>query len=143
MSCSNDGFVNNKKTKFYRGNGNDFAEVFEFVAEITDWSGMGKSRKSISVDTLEDDYAKVEEGGIITVAPLKLDLLFDANNPLHKTIENDIEGGLRNWQQHFPNGEKRQFCALVTNVERMGKKDDKIRMTVTLDISGKPFNPEA
>ena len=138
----NQALVNNKKTKFYRGDGNDFAEVFEFVAEVTDWSGMGKSRKSIDVTTLEDDYTKVDEGGVITIAPLKLDALFDANNPIHETLEDDIEGGLRNWQMQFANGQKRQFCALVTNVERMGKKDDKIRMTVTLDISGKPFDPE-
>ncbi len=140
---SSQGLVNNKKTKFYRGDGNDFAEVFEQVAEITDWSGMGKSRKSIDTTTLEDDYTTVDEGGVITVAPLKLDALFDASNPLHQTVEDDIEGGLRNWQIEFANGQKRQFSALVTNFERMGKKDDKIRVSVTLDISGKPFNPEA
>lgn len=137
------GLVNNKKTKFYRGNGNDFAEVFEFVAEITDWSGMGKSRKSIDTTTLEDDYTTVDEGGVITVAPLKLDALFDAGNTLHETIENDIENGLINWQMQFANGQKRQFRALLTSFERMGKKDDKLRISMTLEISGKPFNPEA
>lgn len=137
------GLVNNKKTKFYRGNGNDFAETFEFVAEITDWSGMAKSRKSIDTTTLEDDYTTVDEGSVITVAPLKLDALFDANNTLHETIENDIENGLVNWQMQFANGQKRQFRALLTSFERMGKKDDKLRISMTLEISGKPFVPEA
>lgn len=128
--------VNVQGTTFSRGDRATPTETFVAMGEVMDWSGLGKSRKSNDVTTLQDTHKRVDDGGIIEVAPLKLVLLYDPADATQTLLRGDIGRGVGNYKFEFSDGTVQDFAGLVTAVEPAGKKGEKIMLNVTIEIDG-------
>ena len=118
------------------GDGATPTEGFTAVGQITDWDGFDEKSKVIDITTLDDDYAEKDGGAVIDSGATGMDLLYDQAN----TNINALRAGLgtkKNFKLILSNGTTQfAFAAVITGFKVMGKKDDKVRAKVSLDVSG-------
>lgn len=118
------------------GDGVTPTEGFTAATQITDWDGFDEKSKVIDITTLDDDYAEKDGGAVIDSGSTGMDLLFDQANSAMTTLRSGI-GTKKNFRIILSNGTTQfAFAAVITGFKIMGKKDDKIRAKVSLDISG-------
>ena len=118
------------------GDGATPTEGFTAATQITDWDGFDEKSKVIDITTLDDDYAEKDGGAVIDSGATGMDLLFDQANSAMTTLRSGI-GTKKNFRIILSNGTTQfAFAAVITGFKIMGKKDDKIRAKVSLDISG-------
>lgn len=118
------------------GDGVSPTEGFTAVGQITDWDGFDEKSKVIDITTLDDDYAEKDGGAVIDSGATGMDLLYDAANTNINTLRTGI-GTKKNFKLILSNGTTQfAFAAVITGFKVMGKKDDKVRAKVSLDVSG-------
>ena len=111
-------------------------EVFTACGQMTDWDGFDEKSKVIDTTTLDDDYAEKDGGAVIDSGSTGFDLLYDPANTQAAAVRAAI-GTKRNFKLILSNGTTQfAFAAVITGFKTMGKKDDKLRAKVSLDISG-------
>lgn len=128
--------LNTNSTVLKIGDGVTPTEGFTNVGQITDWDGFDEKSKVIDITTLDDDYSEKDGGAVIDSGATGMDLLYDPAN----TNINDLRTGVgtkKNFKLILSNGTTQfAFAAVITGFKIMGKKDDKIRAKVSLDVSG-------
>jgi predicted secreted protein len=118
------------------GDGATPTEDFTAVGQITDWDGFDEKSKVIDITTLDDDYAEKDGGAVIDSGSTGMDLLYDAANTNINTLRSGV-GTKKNFKLILSNGTTQfAFAAVITGYKITGKKDDKVRAKVSLDISG-------
>lgn len=128
--------LNTNSTVLKIGDGVTPTEGFTSVGQITDWDGFDEKSKVIDITTLDDDYSEKDGGAVIDSGATGMDLLYDPAN----TNINDLRTGVgtkKNFKLILSNGTTQfAFAAVITGFKIMGKKDDKVRAKVSLDVSG-------
>lgn len=128
--------LNTNSTVLKIGDGVTPTEGFTNVGQITDWDGFDEKSKVIDITTLDDDYSEKDGGAVIDSGATGMDLLYDPAN----TNINDLRTGVgtkKNFKLILSNGTTQfAFAAVITGFKIMGKKDDKVRAKVSLDVSG-------
>lgn len=128
--------LNTNSTVLKIGDGVTPTEGFTSVGQITDWDGFDEKSKVIDVTTLDDDYSEKDGGAVIDSGATGMDLLYDPANTNINALRTGV-GTKKNFQLILSNGTTQfAFAAVITGFKIMGKKDDKIRAKVALDISG-------
>lgn len=128
--------LNTNSTGLKIGDGVTPTEGFTSVGQITDWDGFDEKSKVIDVTTLDDDYSEKDGGAVIDSGATGMDLLYDPANTNINALRTGV-GTKKNFQLILSNGTTQfAFAAVITGFKIMGKKDDKIRAKVALDISG-------
>lgn len=128
--------LNTNSTVLKIGDGVTPTEGFTSVGQITDWDGFDEKSKVIDITTLDDDYSEKDGGAVIDSGATGMDLLYDPANTNINALRTGI-GTKKNFQLILSNGTTQfAFAAVITGFKIMGKKDDKIRAKVALDISG-------
>ena len=126
------------------GDGETPTEGFTAVGQITDWDGFDEKSKVIDITTLDDDYAEKDGGAVIDSGATGMDLLYDQANTNINALRTGL-GTKMNFKLILSNGTTQfAFSAVITGFKTMGKKDDKVRAKIALDISGaitKSTNP--
>jgi hypothetical protein len=118
------------------GDGATPTEGFTAVGQITDWDGFDEKSKVIDITTLDDDYAEKDGGAVIDSGATGMDLLYDQANTNINALRTGL-GTKKNFKLTLSNGTTQfAFAAVITGFKVMGKKDDKVRAKVSLDISG-------
>lgn len=118
------------------GDGVSPTEGFSAITQVTDWDGFDEKSKVIDITTLDDDYAEKDGGAVIDSGSTGMDLLFDPANAAQTTLRSGI-GTKKNFRLILSNGTTQfAFAAVITGFKVMGKKDDKVRAKVSLDVSG-------
>lgn len=118
------------------GDGATPSEGFTAVGQITDWDGFDEKSKVIDITTLDDDYAEKDGGAVIDSGATGMDLLYDQANTNINALRTGL-GTKRNFKLTLSNGTTHfTFAAVITGFKVMGKKDDKVRAKVSLDVSG-------
>lgn len=118
------------------GDGATPSEGFTAVGQITDWDGFDEKSKVIDITTLDDDYAEKDGGAVIDSGATGMDLLYDQANTNINALRTGL-GTKRNFKLTLSNGTTHfAFAAVITGFKVMGKKDDKVRAKVSLDVSG-------
>jgi len=118
------------------GDGDIPDEGFTAVGQITDWDGFDEKSKVIDITTLDDDYAEKDGGAVIDSGATGMDLLYDQANTNISALRTGL-GTKKNFKLVLSNGTTQfAFAAVITGFKVMGKKDDKIRAKVSLDVSG-------
>lgn len=128
--------LNTNSTVLKIGDGVTPTEGFTNVGQITDWDGFDEKSKVIDITTLDDDYSEKDGGAVIDSGATGMDLLYDPANTNISALRNGI-GTKKNFKLILSNGTTQfAFAAVITGFKIMGKKDDKIRAKVSLDVSG-------
>lgn len=128
--------LNTNSTVLKIGDGVTPTEGFTNVGQITDWDGFDEKSKVIDITTLDDDYSEKDGGAVIDSGATGMDLLYDPANPNINALRTGV-GTKKNFQLILSNGTTQfAFAAVITGFKIMGKKDDKIRAKVSLDVSG-------
>lgn len=128
--------LNTNSTVLKIGDGVTPTEGFTSVGQITDWDGFDEKSKVIDITTLDDDYSEKDGGAVIDSGATGMDLLYDPANTNINALRNGV-GTKKNFQLILSNGTTQfAFAAVITGFKIMGKKDDKIRAKVSLDVSG-------
>lgn len=118
------------------GDGATPTEGFTAVGQITDWDGFDEKSKVIDTTTLDDDYAEKDGGAVIDSGATGMDLLYDQANTNITALRTGL-GTKKNFKLILSNGTTQfAFAAVITGFKIMGKKDDKVRAKVSLDVSG-------
>ncbi len=118
------------------GDGATPTEGFTAVGQITDWDGFDEKSKVIDITTLDDDYAEKDGGAVIDSGATGMDLLYDQANSNINALRTGL-GTKNNFKLILSNGTTQfAFAAVITGFKVMGKKDDKVRAKVSLDVSG-------
>jgi hypothetical protein len=118
------------------GDGATPTEGFTAVGQITDWDGFDEKSKVIDITTLDDDYAEKDGGAVIDSGATGMDLLYDQANTNINALRTGL-GTKKNFKLTLSNGTTQfAFAAVITGFKVMGKKDDKVRAKVSLDVSG-------
>ena len=118
------------------GDGVSPTEGFTAVGQITDWDGFDEKSKVIDITTLDDDYSEKDGGAVIDSGATGMDLLYDPANTNINGLRTGV-GTKKNFKLILSNGTTQfAFAAVITGFKIMGKKDDKIRAKVSLDVSG-------
>lgn len=118
------------------GDGATPSEGFTAVGQITDWDGFDEKSKVIDITTLDDDYAEKDGGAVIDSGATGMDLLYDQANTNINALRTGL-GTKRNFKLTLSNGTTHfTFAAVIAGFKVMGKKDDKVRAKVSLDVSG-------
>jgi len=118
------------------GDGATPTEGFTAVGQITDWDGFDEKSKVIDITTLDDDYSEKDGGAVIDSGATGMDLLYDPANTNINGLRTGV-GTKKNFKLILSNGTTQfAFAAVITGFKIMGKKDDKIRAKVSLDVSG-------
>lgn len=128
--------LNTNSTVLKIGDGVTPTEGFTSVGQITDWDGFDEKSKVIDITTLDDDYSEKDGGAVIDSGATGMDLLYDPANTNINALRTGV-GTKKNFQLILSNGTTQfAFAAVITGFKIMGKKDDKIRAKVSLDVSG-------
>lgn len=128
--------LNTNSTVLKIGDGVTPTEGFTNVGQITDWDGFDEKSKVIDITTLDDDYSEKDGGAVIDSGATGMDLLYDPANTNINGLRTGI-GTKKNFKLILSNGTTQfAFAAVITGFKIMGKKDDKIRAKVSLDVSG-------
>jgi len=128
--------LNTNSTVLKIGDGATPTEGFTNVGQITDWDGFDEKSKVIDITTLDDDYSEKDGGAVIDSGATGMDLLYDPANTNINALRTGV-GTKKNFQLILSNGTTQfAFAAVITGFKIMGKKDDKIRAKVSLDVSG-------
>jgi len=128
--------LNTNSTVLKIGDGVTPTEGFTNVGQITDWDGFDEKSKVIDITTLDDDYSEKDGGAVIDSGATGMDLLYDPANTNINALRTGV-GTKKNFQLILSNGTTQfAFAAVITGFKIMGKKDDKIRAKVSLDVSG-------
>jgi len=128
--------LNTNSTVLKIGDGVTPTEGFTNVGQITDWDGFDEKSKVIDITTLDDDYSEKDGGAVIDSGATGMDLLYDPANTNINTLRSGV-GTKKNFKLILSNGTTQfAFAAVITGFKIMGKKDDKIRAKVSLDVSG-------
>jgi hypothetical protein len=128
--------LNTNSTVLKIGDGVTPTEGFTNVGQITDWDGFDEKSKVIDITTLDDDYSEKDGGAVIDSGATGMDLLYDPANTNINGLRTGV-GTKKNFKLILSNGTTQfAFAAVITGFKIMGKKDDKIRAKVSLDISG-------
>jgi hypothetical protein len=128
--------LNTNSTVLKIGDGATPTEGFTNVGQITDWDGFDEKSKVIDITTLDDDYSEKDGGAVIDSGATGMDLLYDPANTNINGLRTGV-GTKKNFKLILSNGTTQfAFAAVITGFKIMGKKDDKIRAKVSLDISG-------
>lgn len=118
------------------GDGATPTEVFTAVGQITDWDGFDEKTNSINTRSLDDTHEEKEGGAVIDSGSTGFDILYDLANTQASAIRSGL-GTKKNFRMIMSNGTTQfAFAAVITGFKTMGKKDDKLRAKVSLDISG-------
>lgn len=118
------------------GDGATPTEGFTNVGQITDWDGFDEKSKVIDITTLDDDYSEKDGGAVIDSGATGMDLLYDQANTNITALRTGL-GTKKNFKLILSNGTTQfAFAAVITGFKVMGKKDDKVRAKVSLDVSG-------
>lgn len=118
------------------GDGATPSEGFTAVGQITDWDGFDEKSKVIDITTLDDDYAEKDGGAVIDSGATGMDLLYDQASTNINALRTGL-GTKKNFKLILSNGTTQfAFAAVITGFKVMGKKDDKVRAKVSLDVSG-------
>lgn len=128
--------LNTNSTVLKIGDGVIPTEGFTNVGQITDWDGFDEKSKVIDITTLDDDYSEKDGGAVIDSGATGMDLLYDQANTNINALRTSL-GTKKNFKLILSNGTTQfAFAAVITGFKIMGKKDDKIRAKVSLDVSG-------
>jgi len=128
--------LNTNSTVLKIGDGATPTEGFTNVGQITDWDGFDEKSKVIDITTLDDDYSEKDGGAVIDSGATGMDLLYDPANTNINGLRTGV-GTKKNFKLILSNGTTQfAFAAVITGFKIMGKKDDKIRAKVSLDVSG-------
>ena len=128
--------LNTNSTVLKIGDGVTPTEGFTNVGQITDWDGFDEKSKVIDITTLDDDYSEKDGGAVIDSGATGMDLLYDPANTNINGLRTGV-GTKKNFKLILSNGTTQfAFAAVITGFKIMGKKDDKIRAKVSLDVSG-------
>lgn len=128
--------LNTNSTVLKIGDGVSPTEGFTSVGQITDWDGFDEKSKVIDITTLDDDYSEKDGGAVIDSGTTGMDLLYDPANTNINGLRTGV-GNKKNFKLILSNGTTQfAFAAVITGFKIMGKKDDKIRAKVSLDVSG-------
>lgn len=128
--------LNTNSTVLKIGDGVTPTEGFTSVGQITDWDGFDEKSKVIDITTLDDDYSEKDGGAVIDSGATGMDLLYDPANTNINGLRTGV-GTKKNFKLILSNGTTQfAFAAVITGFKIMGKKDDKIRAKVSLDVSG-------
>jgi len=128
--------LNTNSTVLKIGDGVSPTEGFTSVGQITDWDGFDEKSKVIDITTLDDDYSEKDGGAVIDSGATGMDLLYDPANTNINGLRTGV-GTKKNFKLILSNGTTQfAFAAVITGFKIMGKKDDKIRAKVSLDVSG-------
>lgn len=128
--------LNTNSTVLKIGDGVTPTEGFTNVGQITDWDGFDEKSKVIDITTLDDDYSEKDGGAVIDSGATGMDLLYDPANTNINALRTGV-GTKKNFELILSNGTTQfAFAAVITGFKIMGKKDDKIRAKVSLDVSG-------
>lgn len=112
-------------------------EEFTIVAQITDFNDLPGSlkSKSISVTTLDDEFEQKDGGATKDSGGIKFEILYDPKNASQQMLKAAI-GIRKNYYVALPGGTTYQFAGVLTEFTPSGKKDEKIRASVSIDVSG-------
>ncbi|GAA2985333.1 phage tail tube protein [Streptomyces fulvorobeus] len=131
--------INAFGTLLKRGDG-EAVEVFTAIANATNISGPGLSRKTIDT-TAHDSPDKYMEfvGGLVDPGEVSVDVNYDPAD--HDTLVadlNDVEP--RNYQLVFPTTPAATWAiaAVMKGFEPTAPYDDKLTASITFKVSGKP-----
>lgn len=128
--------LNTNSTVLKIGDGATPTEGFTNVGQITDWDGFDEKSKVIDITTLDDGYSEKDGGAVIDSGATGMDLLYDPANTNINGLRTGV-GTKKNFKLILSNGTTQfAFAAVITGFKIMGKKDDKIRAKVSLDVSG-------
>ena len=128
--------LNTNSTVLKIGDGVTPTEGFTNVGQITDWDGFDEKSKVIGITTQDDDYSEKDGGAVIDSGATGMDLLYDPANTNINGLRTGV-GTKKNFKLILSNGTTQfAFAAVITGFKIMGKKDDKIRAKVSLDVSG-------
>lgn len=128
--------LNTNSTVLKIGDGVTPTEGFTNVGQITDWDGFDEKSKVIDITTLDDDYSEKDGGAVIDSGATGMDLLYDQANTNITALRTGL-GTKKNFKLILSNGTTQfAFAAVITGFKVMGKKDDKVRAKVSLDVSG-------
>lgn len=128
--------LNTNSTVLKIGDGVTPTEGFTNVGQITDWDGFDEKSKVIDITTLDDSHAVKDGGAVVDSGSTGMDLLYDPANTNINGLRTGV-GTKKNFRLILSNGTTQfAFAAVISGFKIMGKKDDKIRAKVSLDISG-------
>lgn len=134
-------------TLLQRGDGGG-PEVFTTVAEVLNISGPSLSRDTVDVTTMDSPdqwrefIAGLKDGGELT-----FDVVYDPVDPtiepgsgLLSEFDKASGAAATNWQLVFsdPAGTTWAFAAILTGAEPQESIDDKVMLSCTLKVTGKP-----
>ncbi len=135
-------------TLLQRGDGNVGSEIFTTVAEVLSVSGPSLSRDTVDVTTMDSpDQWREFIAGLLDGGDLTFDVIYD---PVDPTIEPGLGllsefskasgAAATNWQLVFPDPATTtwDFKAILTAAEVQESIDDKVMLSCTLKVTGKP-----
>ncbi|HEX5277564.1 MAG TPA: phage tail tube protein [Fluviicoccus sp.] len=129
--------VNTKGIELQVGNGATPTETFTACAQIVDISEApgGATTKSIDVTTLDDTFSQKDGGATLDAGSVKFEVLYDPANTQHQALKDGV-GTRKNFKNVLPDGTEYAYSGVITEFKVMSKKDDKVRASVSIDISG-------
>lgn len=125
-------------TELRRGDGATPTEVFTAIGHVTNIGGPSLSKEAYDVTThgSPDQYREfipgLKDGGEVS-----LDLNYDpaVHDPVPLGFDDTT---LSNYELEFPDGSLFEFTAFLMDFEPEAPHDDKLSLSLTFKVSGKP-----